>query len=173
MEIAGYEVFMRKHVMKSLLIVGAGGYGFLVKEIASLCGYEKIDFLDDNSPYAIAKVDSLTMIQDAYDGTMVAIGNHDVRERLLEKVTNPVNLIHPKAVVSPSAVIGNACVIEAGAIVNTNVRLGNSCFICAGAVVNHDAIVGDYCQIDCNAVVDSSAKVMAKTKVASCTVYKR
>lgn len=33
--------------MKSLLIVGAGGYGQLVKEIAELNDYEKIDYLDD------------------------------------------------------------------------------------------------------------------------------
>ena len=36
--------------MKSLLILGAGGYGQLVKEIAEILGYRKISFLDDNLP---------------------------------------------------------------------------------------------------------------------------
>ena len=32
---------------KSLLIVGAGGHGKVVKEIAEALGYNKIAFLDD------------------------------------------------------------------------------------------------------------------------------
>ena len=32
--------------MKSLLVIGAGGHGRVVKEIAQDIGYEKIDFLD-------------------------------------------------------------------------------------------------------------------------------
>ena len=159
--------------MKSLLIVGAGGYGVLAKEIALMNGYEKVDFLDDRSLYAVGSIDSLTSLQEEYDGTIIAIGDCEFRQKLLEKVKRPVNLIHPDACISPSAVIGKACVIEAGAILNTHSIVGDSCFICAGAVINHDAEVRDFCQIDCNAVVESSAKVAEKTKVASCSVYRR
>ena len=42
-----------------LLVIGAGGYGRLAKEIAILNGYEIVDFLDDNSPLAVGKVDEL------------------------------------------------------------------------------------------------------------------
>lgn len=47
-----------------LLIIGAGGYGHLVKEIAVLNGYEIVDFLDDNSPLAIGKVNELEDIEE-------------------------------------------------------------------------------------------------------------
>ena len=33
---------------KSLLIIGAGGHGKVVKEVAEAVGYDKIAFLDDN-----------------------------------------------------------------------------------------------------------------------------
>ncbi len=36
----------KKH-MKSLLILGAGGFGQMVKETALELGYEKVVFLDD------------------------------------------------------------------------------------------------------------------------------
>lgn len=39
--------------MKSLLIIGAGGHGQVVKEIAQDLGYERIDFIDDSNSHAI------------------------------------------------------------------------------------------------------------------------
>ena len=41
---------------KNLLIIGAGGHGRVVAEVAAACGYENISFLDDNSPEAIGKI---------------------------------------------------------------------------------------------------------------------
>ena len=41
---------------KNLLILGAGGHGCVVKEVAEAMGiFDKIDFLDDNSDFAIGK----------------------------------------------------------------------------------------------------------------------
>ena len=42
--------------MRRLLIVGAGEYGHVVRELALQVGYEKVEFLDDNSPIAVGKV---------------------------------------------------------------------------------------------------------------------
>ena len=41
---------------KKLLIIGAGGHGKVVAEVASACGYDNVKFLDDNSPEAIGKI---------------------------------------------------------------------------------------------------------------------
>ena len=38
---------------RKLLIIGAGGHGQVVAEIAMDLGYSKIDFIDDNSEIAI------------------------------------------------------------------------------------------------------------------------
>ena len=48
---------------KSLLIIGAGEYGQVIKEIAELNGFEKIEFLDDKNPIAIGKINQLETIQ--------------------------------------------------------------------------------------------------------------
>ena len=34
--------------MNRLIIIGASGHGRVVADIACLCGYRRIDFLDDN-----------------------------------------------------------------------------------------------------------------------------
>lgn len=57
-----------------LLIVGAGGYGRLVKEIAELTEqFEQIDFLDDAYEGAVDKLCDLKGLQKNYDGCVVAI----------------------------------------------------------------------------------------------------
>ena len=115
--------------MESLLIIGAGSYGMLVKEIASLVGYKTIVFLDDMNPCAIGTIGALEDVQEKYDGAIIAVGNCEIREKLLGQVLHPVSLIHPHAWVSPSAVVGKACVIEAGAVVNAYTENGDSCFV--------------------------------------------
>lgn len=50
------EINKRKYMDKKLLIIGAGGHGKVVAEVASACGYDNVKFLDDNSPEAIGKI---------------------------------------------------------------------------------------------------------------------
>lgn len=160
--------------MKSLLIIGAGQYGQLVKELAEDCGYEKIAFLDDNSPLAIGKVTEAECFREEYAEVVVAIGNPSVREKLvseLEPVFRLATLIHPTAFVSRSAVTDSGCIIEPGAVVQTGARLGKACIINAGAVVNHNSTVECFSQVDCNAIVAARALVPKGTKVMSGTVW--
>lgn len=157
-----------------LLIVGAGGYGHLVKEIAELTGrYGQIDFLDDANENAVGKLCELKNIQESYDGCVVAIGNPVVREKVFREMERPVSVIHPDAVISNSAEIGKGCVIEAGTVINTGAKIKDCTYICAGAVVNHNAVVSEFCQIDCNAVVSSGTCVPEGTKLESCSVWKQ
>ena len=44
--------------MKKLLIIGYGGHGKVVREIAEDIGYTDIAFLDDNNNEAIGKISS-------------------------------------------------------------------------------------------------------------------
>lgn len=156
-----------------LLIIGAGGYGRLVNEIAVLNGYEIVDFLDDNSPVAVGKIDEIEEIEDRYDGSIVAIGNPEIKEKIYRRLKHPVSLVHPSAVVSTTAIIGNGCVIEAQAVVNSEAVVKDGSFICVEAVVNHNSIVNEFCQIDCNAVVAMGAEVPKGHKVESCSVFKK
>lgn len=156
-----------------LLVIGAGGYGRLVKEIAESTGYEIVDFLDDNSTLAVGKIAELEVIEDKYDGSIVAIGNPEIKEKIYRRLKHAVSLVHPSAVVSKTAIIGNGCVIEAQAVVNSEAVVKDGSFVCAGAIVNHNSIVNEFCQIDCNAVVAMGAEVPKGHKVESCTVFKK
>ena len=167
----------------NLLIVGAGIYGVLAKEIAeSMRCFDKIDFIDDNAevtPNGIAvkgKFCDLLDFSDEYQNIIVAIGNPKFRCELTEKIErgtkyNIATLVSPQAYVSPSAEIAVGCIIEPMAVVHTKCVLSRGCIVSAGAVVNHAARCGEFVHVDCNATVSGYCMVPAATKVFSGTVY--
>lgn len=156
--------------MKRLLIVGAGGHGKVVKEIAEAIGcYEKIDFVDDNSSEAIGKVIDLQRLHEEYDSAFVGIGNNKLRNKLILRLENagynvPV-LIHPTAYVSRTAIIGKGTVVEPKAIVNTNTIVGVGCIISVGAIVDHDIVLEDCVHVNAGAIVKAGGKIEKYTKL--------
>ena len=163
---------------KNLLIIGAGQYGQVVKETAEAIGcFQQIQFLDDNSPAAIGKLNEFKLFSDEYHCAFVAIGNPQVRKFWLDRLEQagfelPI-LIHPGAYVAPSAKLEKATILEPMAVVNAGAVVERGCLLCAGSVINHNACVMSVCQIDCNATVASNALVPEGTKVFSGTVYER
>ncbi|MBP5551657.1 MAG: hypothetical protein J6X93_06380 [Bacilli bacterium] len=148
-----------------LLILGAGEYGQLVKELARN-KYTTIDFLDDKSEAAIGKFEDYRKLKDNYSDAVVAIGNSEVLMewlgRLKEAGYNLPLLLSERAFVSPSAVIEEGCIIEPMTTINANAKVEKGSIVSSGAVVNHNAIVKQGCHIDCNSVVGADAVVPEK-----------
>ena len=162
---------------ENLLILGAGQYGMLVREVAMSTGkFDNIAFLDDESSIAVGRIDDYKDFVSKCRYAFVAIGNSAVRSKLLSMLESAgfelAVIVSPFAYVSASAQIGGGSIVEPMAVVNTGVTLGKGSLVCAGAVVNHNAVVEDCCQIDCNAVVSARGNVPAGTKVESGCVYK-
>lgn len=142
---------------RNLVIVGAGGHGRAVAEAAELEGsWSDIVFIDDNYPgqstsgawKIVGHPSQLGTLTEPGDAVIVAIGNQEARERLIlaqEALGIPLaTVIHPRAYVSPYAIVGEGCAIMAGAIVGTAARLGRGVIVNANATVDHDAVVGDF-----------------------------
>lgn len=156
--------------MKRLLIIGAGGHGQVVKEIAEACEYDAIDFLDDNVSYAVGKINEMSYKALNYDGVIVAIGNNVIRRRITEQLENVegitnVTLIHPTAFVSGSAIIGKGTVVEPRAIINANSKIGEGCIISVGAILDHNCCIGYFSHINAGAICMAGSNVKALTKV--------
>ena len=162
----------------NLLILGAGQYGQVTKEIAESTGqFEKIDFLDDNVENDVGKIADYKKFAGNYSYAIVAIGNADLRLAYIRELERScfriAILISPKAYVSQSAKIKQGTIVEPFAVVNANSFVGEGTLICAGAIVNHNAVVGDACQLDCGSVVEANAVVPDKTKLGSNKVFSR
>lgn len=154
----------------NLLILGAGQYGMVAKEIAESMGcFETIDFLDDGNAIAVGKMNSYAALADAYDSAIVAIGNADVRLPYIEKLNQAgfcvATLISPRAYVAPSARIGVGSIVEPMAVVNAHSTVGIGTIICAGAIVNHNAVIGDGCLFQCGSMITAGASVPDRTRL--------
>lgn len=149
-----------------LLILGAGQYGKLVKEISS-SQFDVIDFLDDNSLESIGKLDDYQKFVNIYEYAIVAIGNNEVRLLWLNKLVNYgfkiPKIISDKAYISPSSLIEDGVIIEPMSVIQAEsvVRFGS--IISSGAIVNHNSVVLKGSHIDCNSVVGAGAVVPEKT----------
>ena len=148
---------------RKLLIIGAGGHGQVVAEIAMDLGYSKIDFIDDNSEIAIGKISDIEKYKNQYEDAFVGIGNNEMRENIILKLKKigfhiPV-LIHPSAYVSRSCKIKEGTIIEPKAIVNAHTQILEGGIISVGAIVDHDVLIGKFCHINSGAIVKAGAKV--------------
>ena len=164
-------------MIKQLLILGAGKFGLMVKEIAeSMSCFEKIDFLDDQCEIAIGKLADYEKFLGGYHHAVVAIGNPEVRlsyiQRLEEAGFLVAVIVSPAAYVAPSAQLMKGTIVEPMAVVQANSTVSVGCIVSSGAVVRHNAVVEDGCHLDCNSVAMSGSVVPTKTKVNACEVYR-
>lgn len=171
---------------KNLLILGAGQYGTVAKEIAQSMGcFDKISFLDDrhgteNPAYheeSIGRINEYERFSGEYECAAVAIGDPELRRDLMEKLKAAsyrlVRLVSPRAYISPSAQLEEGCIVEPFVAVNANAFVGAGTILSAGAIVNHNSVVMACCHIDCGAVVESGAMVESSRKIEAGCVVKR
>lgn len=73
------------------------------------------------------------------------------------------NLIHPSAVIEPSASMGEGNQIMMGALVGSCVRIGSNCIVNSGAIVSHDCTIEDNVHLAPGAILAGTVRVGAET----------
>jgi len=139
----------------NLLILGAGSHGQETKELAeSLRLFKKVAFLDDDisKPDVLGPVQNLKDYLSEYPLAFPAVGNKELRMKWTEELVEDgfiiPTLIHPNAVVSKGAVIGDVSIVCAGGIVGSGAILGKGCIIQGGAAVGRNVNVPDWTWLD-------------------------
>jgi len=173
---------------KKLLILGAGMFGTVVKEIVEETGvFEQISFLDDafgNREFkcdchekSIGKLEDYLQLSADYGYAIVSIGDPKVRKVWTKKLKEIgyiiPTVVSPHSYVSKSAQVGIGVVIAPMAVINPNAFVGSGSFITAGAIVDHNSIVQDYCNIQCGSIVMPGAVVTEFTKTQPNEVIRR
>ena len=134
-----------------MYLFGASGHARVVRDIIERSGGEVTAFVDDD--LSLTEKDGLPVLHDAAGCSpiIVAIGDSKVRYEIVKRLTahgcSFGTAIHPCAIVSPSAEIGEGTVIMPGAIVNAYAKIGKHCVINTGAQVDHECVIGDYVDI--------------------------
>lgn len=172
----------KPYAPNTLVICGGGGH-------SKMC----IDILRERKEFEIVGiVDPAIPIGTQICGVNV-IGSDDKLKELYEQgvrfainglgaVTNPKlrkelflklkeigffipNIIHPRAIVEPSAKMGEGNQIMMGACVGSAVTIGNNCIINSGSIISHDSKLSSHCHITPGAILAGQVEVGELTVV--------
>lgn len=163
-----------------LVVFGAGGHGKVVASVLLAAGETIAGFIDDHaavgsivlglpvlgpSAWLDANASSPTSSGAGNGGVRVAlgIGDNDARARVADACTSRgltlVTAVHPRAVIDPSARIGEGCAVMALAVVNADTVIARGAIVNTAAVVEHDCEVGAFAHVSPNAVMGGACKV--------------
>ncbi len=152
-------------------MIGNGGHSKVIQDmISAIAGHEIIAILDDKYVscnqtngviYAPLSFAEKLLEQDTK--VVIAIGDNVIRKKLTERLglaTNQyVTIIHPTAVVSPTAEIGNGTVVMPRAVINVGTIIGIHCIINTGAIIEHENKLGDFTHISPHATLTGNVAI--------------
>lgn len=140
--------------MKELVLVGAGGHAKVCIELLGAMG-KHVAFCvgAKGSPQQCLGIpvlegdEHITRLRSqGYTRIFIAIGCNQIRNRLADLAMKQgyvlENAISPRAVVSPSAKIGQGVAVMAGAVINADATVGDLSIVNTGASIDHDCIIG-------------------------------
>lgn len=132
-----------------MILYGASGHAKVIIDTLEAIG-KKIDYVvDDNA--SISSLLGYEVRRDSghYDSAIVSIGDGKIRKEIVSRleVKGWATAIHPKAIISPYASIGEGTVVMAGAVINSGAVIGKHSIVNTGATVDHDCVIGDFVHI--------------------------
>lgn len=157
-----------------ILIVGAGGFGREVLQWARdtwrgrdsvVAGFLSADpnILDGHDCGVKVLENPENFELQPGDAMLLAIGIPETRRRVAEHLATRgvefLTLIHPTAIVSPTATIGPGTIICPNAIVSDAARIGRCVVVNYHASLAHDSSVGDYAVMSPYAALAGGAQV--------------
>lgn len=152
--------------MKSVVIVGAGGFGREVLEIFKDQNrvsktWDILGFIDENKELhgkmvngypVLGGLDWLRKHNNENLGCVCAIGTCETRKRVVEKLqemnVNFYNAIHPSVVMSEFVELGSDVIICAGSILTVNIKIGDHVHVDTNCTIAHDAVIANYCRLN-------------------------
>jgi sugar O-acyltransferase (sialic acid O-acetyltransferase NeuD family) len=163
-----------------ILVYGASGHGKVVIDILTELDVPGVlGFVDDGPDRQGRSVVGFPVLGDgawlraeaarAALAVALGIGDNRVRQRVADRCVELdaalVTAVHPRAVVSRLASIGEGTVVMAGAVVNPDATIGHGVIVNTGAVIEHDVTLGAFCHVSPGATLGGAASVGALSHV--------
>lgn len=172
---------------KRFLVWGAGGHGRVVGELVRAAGHRLVGYVDKepaklgriveplNVPVSHPEDEFIAIVHghgaypEEVDACTLGVGNNLVRLRCLEALEglNVPPLIHPSAMVSPTAYIGRGSVIFPQAVVNTGAWVGDAVIVNSGGIIEHDCVVESAVHVSPGAVLCGGVRVGARSWIGA------
>lgn len=158
---------------KNIVVVGGGGHAGVVAEAALLSGWAISGYLSPSpsgsfqyGPWLGRDDDLDDKLQEDEFSLALGLGFVDesgakMRRSVLDNLPEDrlATVIHPQALIAPSANLGAGAFLAAGSIIGTNSTVGPGTLINTGVIVDHD------CQIAANVHVATGARITGSVSV--------
>jgi UDP-perosamine 4-acetyltransferase len=153
-----------------LLILGAGGHGRAVADLAVECGWSVAGFTDRTpGPGVLGGDDDIEGLTQAgkVDAAVIGVGNTALRRRaelfeLLKKAGARIpTLVHPRASVARTCRLGEGTVVFPGVVLGAAVEVGDNVVLYSNAVAEHDCRIASHAYLSPGAILSGSVTVEA------------
>lgn len=158
-----------------IVLVGSGQHANVVLyNLKEQNRFEVACILDSNPKKIGLKINDLTIV-DNYNNLeyvktkyktnkfFIAFGDMKCRKKVYEKFINEgwesVNIIHPNAIVSKNAKLGNGILVECGCLITPNPVIGDNVVINTGSQINHDNIIESHVYIASGVILSGGVTI--------------
>lgn len=173
--------------MKKIALFGYSGHAYVVADAVKLSEDELIGYYEKEeaqlNPYGITYLgyeqdkEALSPLQAREVYAVVGVGENNIRQKIINFLKTQgvacTSVIHPSAIVSGTATIGEGSFAAAGAKVNPMASVGAGVILNTGCIVEHDCRVGDFAHIAPGAVLAGSVTVGKGSFIGANAVVKQ
>jgi sugar O-acyltransferase (sialic acid O-acetyltransferase NeuD family) len=174
---------MKSQLKKPVAIVGYSGHSYVIIDILLNAGRMVTAYCDsdkkEKNPYHLNYLGKENEVINAllsFD-YFVGVGHNGIRRKihtqLAEYLGNPINAIHPSAIISASVELKHGIMISANATINPLVTLGHGVICNTSCSIDHECIIEEFAHIAPGAVLCGNVKIGAGTFVGANAVIKQ
>lgn len=154
---------------RPVVVIGYSGHAYVVidilrgmgRRVAGYCDREEKQQNPFQLTYIGAEGETIEKLKE-YD-YFPCVGHNGIREKIISQLNphlgNPINIIHPAAVVATSVQLGEGVMIAANATLNPLVRIGDGVICNTACTIEHECVIGDFVHIAPGAVLCGNVKV--------------
>jgi len=165
---------------KPVAIVGYSGHSYVIIDILlsagrmvfAYCDQEEKKFNPFHLKYLGRETEMIHRLK-SFD-YFLCIGNNGIREKvygqLKKLIGDPINAIHPGAVISASVKMEDGVMIAANATINPLAYIGKGVIVNTSSSIDHECVIGDFSHIAPGAVLCGNVKVGKGTFVGANSV---
>ncbi len=174
---------MKTTLKKPVAIIGYSGHAYVIIDIllsagrlvTAYCDQEEKSFNPYHLTYLGKESEAIPELKN-YD-FFACVGHNGIREKIHSNLSqflgNPINAIHPSAVISPSVRMGDGVMIAANATLNPLVEIGRGVICNTSTSIDHECVIGDFTHIAPGAVLCGNVQVGRNTFIGANSVIRQ
>lgn len=159
-----------------IVLIGGGGHGVVVAEAVRAAGGRVVGVYDDDErceasrePDGSEWLGPLSHAGELTRPWIVCLGRLDLRARVLEGLGAfgqlAERVVHPRAEISATAVVGRGVFVGPLAVVHSRASVAAHAIVNTGAIVEHDCDIGENAHLAPRATLGGGVRIGAGTLV--------